>query len=347
MIAQTSINIMRSRVIVVSLRSKGLFFRKPFGGLEYLRWMDNTSMLHHHHCVDPQRREYQSSLFRRDFISFWGGKPSSSNNSNENAKNTSEKQASSTDPSKEEVTGKNTTTSTSSSSAGSSSSWIGGITSGVLSTVKDTVSSTTDAVMNANVIQYINDLIHYLKTINITKLESEAKEKALTTLQHASQHQEQVSDHNEGDAKTEQARIDNENERKLLLSFKDVFQNQDHPLHHMNIEKSGLSKLLNLIPFFSYVELMFKYVVYQTMNLVFEAVVYGNFLSKEQKQQVVNEFSSIIIKNSLDPMSMAIELVEYSSQKLGADEQVSKQLAYVTSLLPYMKKVASFVKKFK
>ncbi|KAG2386846.1 hypothetical protein C9374_001881 [Naegleria lovaniensis] len=285
---------------------------------------------------NQQQRDFtsQACSFRRNFISFWNENkpPSSSDYNNNNKENaTSDQKQTSTTTAPSEETGKTST---------SSSSWIGGI-SGVLSTVKDTVSSTTETVMNANVIQYINDLIHYLKNINITKLESDAKEKALTTLQDATKHQEQVKT-NES-AKTEQ----DENEQKLLLSFKDVFQNNDHPLHHMNIEKSGLSKVLNLIPFFSYVELMFKYVVYQTMNLVFEAVVYGNFLSKEQKQQVVNEFSSIVIKNSLDPMAMAIELVEYSSQKLGADENVSKQLAYVTSLLPYMKKVALFVKKFK
>ena len=222
------------------------------------------------------------------------------------------------------------------------SSWIGSFGSsvgGYLNQVKETVASAGDTISNTAAIQYLNNLITYLKEINIVKLEKEAEEKALIVINQ--------KDRPEEEAQNEEEKIQQEQRRKILLSFNDVFKNNEHPIHHMKIEKGGFSSVLNYIPFFSHVELMFKYVVYQSLNIVLEAITYSKVLNREQKDEMVDDVSKIIIKNSLDPMGLAVDLVEYVSLKLGADEKMAGQLKYVTSLLPYMKNVVGFMKKFK
>ncbi|EFC47591.1 predicted protein [Naegleria gruberi] len=226
-----------------------------------------------------------------------------------------------------------------SSSSAAASKWMGNVGAnlgGYINQVKESVVSAGETISNINILQYFNNLIAYLKEINIEKLEKEAEEKALVVYQKQTDKCE-----------TEQEKTNQETQNKFLKSFQDLFQSQDHPIHQMKIEKSGLSKILNMVPFISYVETMFKYVIYQSMNIIFEAIRYSNLLSQEQKDQLVEDVSKIVIKNSLDPMSLAVELVEFTSLRLGADPKVASQLSHVTKLLPYLKNVAGFVKKFK
>ncbi|KAL9648267.1 hypothetical protein ABK040_013886 [Willaertia magna] len=216
-----------------------------------------------------------------------------------------------------------------------------GTVGGLFNQVKESINTATETLSQTEIIKSLNGIVNYLKELNIEKLFNDTQTKSLQLIEDSKLNDNEGTTINkeEENIKTEQ--------RKLILSFNEILNNKDNPIHQMKVEKSGITSLLNYIPYFHYIELMFKYVILQSMNILIEIILYSNKYTAKEKEAMVNEISNIIIKNSLDPFSLGVEIMEYTVAKVGGDEVIASRISGAVKLIPYMKSVVNLIRKVK
>jgi hypothetical protein len=128
-------------------------------------------------------------------------------------------------------------------------------------------------------------------------------------------------------------------------SINDMLYNPQHPINEMKLELSGPKYFLQYLPLFSHVEFLFKCTLYQSLNLIMNIVLYSNVISVQQKEEIVKDVSGIIIKNALDPVSLAVDLIQYISKISNLDASHSDKLTTLIKLLPYVQTALKWIKK--
>jgi hypothetical protein len=124
----------------------------------------------------------------------------------------------------------------------------------------------------------------------------------------------------------------------LLLFCIITGNNPQHPINSIKIELEGPYKLLHYMPYYSLLEWLLKCFVFQTIDLTL------NILShSEQKERIVQEVSAIVIKNVLDPFTMAVELIDYVSKESQLDESQTQTLQLLLKMLPHIRKIIPLI----